>query len=150
MTHKIKQSLAGTRMQYFVVEGNEGFRMRKLGEDRVRIHIETDAPEINSRSRLDDYYKVKYNAVDMNLSGLKEQVGLVENGRKFIGIETALATLTVKEDALAAKGKELRVRVAELEKEAKALADEKKELSVLKGKVARGMQAYHEALQVIK
>ena len=46
MTHKIKKSLAGTRMQYFVVEGNEGFRMRKLGEDRVRIHIETDAPNI--------------------------------------------------------------------------------------------------------
>ena len=86
----------------------------------------------------------------MKLSGLKEQIGLVENGRRFIGIETALAALTVKEDVMAAKGQELKQQIAELEKEVKNLMDEKKEVSVLKGKVTRGMQAYHEALQLIK
>ena len=55
---KIK-SLAGTDKQYYEVETAKGLRIREREnyKGQLRIHIQKDAPMINSRER-DDYFAI--------------------------------------------------------------------------------------------
>lgn len=78
---KVKQSLAGTRRQYHVVEGADGFRIRSMKIDGCpelfRVHIEAKADEINSRSRLNKQdYKIPYWAIDIRVDALQEGIQL--------------------------------------------------------------------------
>ena len=59
---KSKKSLAGTTKEYIEVENAEGLRIRAMNqkgeqgtEDKLRIHVLKDAPEIDSRER-DGYF----------------------------------------------------------------------------------------------
>lgn len=152
MSHTIKKSLAGTPQEYVVVKGNEGFRMRKLGSSQARIHIEKDAPNIDSRSRLTNPPTgVPYWAVDVNLAGLKEQIQAIEGGKaeKFVGIETVLAALTVQGDGLASERDTLRQEIRDIEKKVQSLVERKKKLDALKSRVTAGMVAYREAQDLL-
>lgn len=68
-TRKFK-SLAGTDKQYVEVEGAKGLRVRVMNQEGektgqlVRIHVQRDAPEVNSRER-DEYF-----ALDVNWSSI--------------------------------------------------------------------------------
>jgi len=97
MTHSIKKSLAGTVKQYIVMKENEGFRMRQMDNELARIHVEKEAPGIDSRDR--NNASVPYWAVDLNLKALKGQIKLVEGGEEEVqtdGIDHVLAGLEVK------------------------------------------------------
>lgn len=113
---KIKKSLAGTEKQYHVVEGAEGFRLRSMKVDGnpelFRIHVEENAPEIDSRNRLDKSdYKVTYWAFDIRVDSIQEAIRLALKGAGINPFQAILDNLDeqiveAQKEAEAAKAKE--------------------------------------------
>jgi len=160
MSHKVKKSLAGTSMEYFIVEGNEGLRVRKLSDSHLRIHIEEKAPEINSRNRLNGKdYKVTYWAADVNTKALTEAIGLAVGAEKdveedagkeqvvakFKGIENTLAQIVVEVGKLDDVTVSASAQIKEFEKIKAETASRKKKLLGLRQRLTNGMVAYRDA-----
>lgn len=134
---KIQQSLAGTRKQYHVVEGAEGFRIRSMKIDGCpelfRIHIETKAGEINSRSRLDKSYKIPYNAIDIRVDALQEGIQLA---LKEAGINPFQVVLD-----------NLDAQITQAQEEAKAAQEREAEVVAQRSLMAKAKDIY-DALNV--
>lgn len=165
MAHKILKSLAGTSKQYVVVSGNEGFRIRKLGRNKFRIHIEKKAPGIDSRDRPPSMRDIPYWAADVSSEGLLRALGVALhgseeyylgppkvdslNGKAPEGIESVMAALVVEYDKLAIERETLGKEVQTAEKRREEILDKRRKLQALKGRVSNGMQAYKEAQEAL-
>lgn len=160
MSHTIEKSLAGTAKNYVVVDANKGLRVRKLSSSRLRIHIEKEAPQISSRSRLESGYKVPYWAMDVDTKGLLEAVDLATGGvvadapvekvvAKPLGFENALAQIVFKVDELDSKKVSVSTKIKEFEKIQKETSAERKKLLALKKRLTNGMVAYKDAQELL-
>ena len=165
MAHKILKSLAGTNQQYVVVSGNEGFRIRKLGKDKCRIHIEKKAPGIDSRDRPPSMRDIPYWAADVSSEGLLRALGVALHGSEdhYLvpkvdslkgkppeGIESVMASLNVEYSRLGEERETLSKEVQSAEKRRQDILDKRKELLSLKTRLGNGMVAYVEAREALK
>lgn len=167
MSHKILKSLAGTDKLYVVVKGNEGFRVRKLGDSRFRIHIEKKAPGIDSRDRPPSMRKIPYWAADVNAVGLLRALGValhksedyflgppkvdpIPKGKAPEGIEQVMAALVVEYDKLGEQKDTLASEVSVKEKERLRIIERRKVLQALKSRLTNGMQAFMDAREALQ
>lgn len=159
MSHTIKKSLAGTSMQYVVDDENEGLRVRKLSDNKLRIHIEKKAPSISSRSRLDGY-DVPYWAMDVNTKGLLRAIDLATGGvvadapeeqvvPKLKGFESTLAQVVVEIDQVDAETVPITAKIKEFEKAKEVASAKKKKLLGLRQRLSNGMVAYRDAQEFL-